>query len=82
MLGTFSLMLGTFSFSYNIMLHCWELDPDNRPSFVEIINWLETILQSNAEYLELSQNTVNNATYLQPNSSLGKLKMTSYNIKC
>ncbi len=68
-------MLGTFfPSSYNIMLRCWELIPDNRPSFTEIINWLETILQSSAEYLELSQNTVNNATYLQPNSSLGKGK--------
>jgi hypothetical protein len=61
-----------FFSSYNMMLHCWELTPDNRPSFAEIINWLETILQSSAEYLELTQNCVNNATYLQPNASLGK----------
>ena len=50
------------------MLNCWDLSPDNRPSFNDIINWLENILQSNAEYLQLTQqNTVNNATYLQPN---------------
>jgi hypothetical protein len=44
---------------------------DSRPSFAEIINWLETILQSSGEYLELTQNTVNNATYLHPNPSFG-----------
>lgn len=55
------------------MLQCWDLQPDNRPTFGDIINWLETILQSSAEYLELShQDTVNNATYLIPNPSFGK----------
>ena len=60
------------------MLHCWDLQPDNRPSFAQIINWLETILQSSAEYLELSQSTVNNATYLQPNPSFGNYFAPSY----
>lgn len=48
------------------MKSCWQLLPDDRPTFSEIINRFEQILQSSADYLDLTQDFVNNATYLQP----------------
>jgi hypothetical protein len=49
----------------------------NNPAFGAKSNLINAQLfrlafQSSAEYLELAQTTVNNATYLQPNPLLGK----------
>ena len=53
-------------FSYNIMIHCWSFSPDRRPSFNELIEWFESLLQHNTDYLDLNPLMVHNATYLQP----------------
>ncbi len=51
---------------YGIMSRCWRLNPDERPSFKDLIGWFETLLRSSSDYLEPSPVLVNNSTYLQP----------------
>ena len=48
------------------MVSCWKENPDERPSFKELSSKLERFLQSNANYLDLSPNIVNNGSYLEP----------------
>lgn len=48
------------------MLHCWNYNADLRPSFKDLIGWLETMITDNTDYLDLNPLLVNNATYLQP----------------
>ncbi len=49
------------------MSHCWHLIPDQRPSFKDLIDWLENMLQNDTQhYLDLNPRLVNNTTYLQP----------------
>ena len=63
------------------MLHCWQASPEQRPSFGTLVHWLETLMQSSNDYLDLDPgNIVNNpgyngknATYLRPISK-GYLK--------
>jgi len=55
------------------MRSCWQLLPDDRPSFAEIINQFEKILQSSADYLDLSQDIVYNTTYLEPSQGINSL---------
>ena len=48
------------------MLRCWNENPDNRPTFLELFTEFEDLLQSNANYLDLEPNLVENNSYLQP----------------
>ena len=48
------------------MVHCWNFVPDRRPSFKDLIDWFEHLLQNNTDYLDLNPLLVNNVTYLQP----------------
>ncbi len=48
------------------MSRCWQFSPDRRPSFNELVQWTEKLLQNSSDYLDLSPDIVNNATYLQP----------------
>jgi len=57
------------------MKNCWQLLPDDRPTFAKIINQIEQILQNSANYLDLSQDFVNNASYLEPSQGKGFLLM-------
>ena len=36
------------------MLHCWNLSPELRPSFSQIVARLECLLQSSEDYLDIS----------------------------
>ncbi len=54
------------------MRHCWQFRPEDRPSFRELIDWLEAMLQDDTEYLDLTPNAVSNASYLQPITTKGK----------
>ncbi len=58
-------------FSYSVMRHCWQFRPEDRPSFRELIDWLEAMLQDDTEYLDLTPNAVSNASYLQPITTKG-----------
>ncbi|XP_059094700.1 proto-oncogene tyrosine-protein kinase receptor Ret-like [Tigriopus californicus] len=51
---------------YDVMTRCWNDNPDERPSFEELIDWLESLLQTNTNYLDLSPMLVSNPAYLEP----------------
>ena len=60
------------------MVKCWSFKPDQRPSFKELVEILEKIMHSKGNYLDMTQSTFNNATYLQPiSNSLGSIESTS-----
>uniref|UniRef100_A0AAU0N4Z7 receptor protein-tyrosine kinase n=1 Tax=Gecarcinus lateralis TaxID=6769 RepID=A0AAU0N4Z7_GECLA len=40
---------------YNIMYYCWDKDPNERPSFTELVHTLEGLLMSEVEYIELDR---------------------------
>ncbi|XP_061389167.1 tyrosine kinase receptor Cad96Ca [Musca vetustissima] len=40
---------------YNIMYYCWSKDPNDRPSFEELVQMLDRLLQAEMEYIELER---------------------------
>lgn len=40
---------------YNIMYYCWDRDPNQRPSFSELVCLLDNILYSENDYIELDR---------------------------
>ncbi|GIY58924.1 tyrosine kinase receptor Cad96Ca [Caerostris darwini] len=40
---------------YNIMFYCWDKDPKQRPSFGELVNFLDRLLISEHTYIELER---------------------------
>ncbi len=61
-----SLLDCSSALSYNIMLHCWQLNDERRPSFKDLMTCLEKILQDGRDYLDLGPVLVNNPTYESP----------------
>ena len=39
---------------YNAMFYCWEKDPNQRPTFTELVQLLEQLLMSEIDYIELA----------------------------
>ena len=54
-------------FRYAVMRQCWNENPDHRPTFEELSKEFESLLQSNANYLDLEPSLVDNNSYLEPN---------------
>ena len=40
--------------SYTLMLECWDANPQTRPSFADMVVRLDSLLESVAEYLDIS----------------------------
>ncbi|XP_067120694.1 tyrosine kinase receptor Cad96Ca [Centruroides vittatus] len=40
---------------YNIMFYCWDKDPAERPTFNELVLWLDKLLISENDYIELDR---------------------------
>ncbi|RWS16017.1 tyrosine kinase receptor Cad96Ca-like protein [Dinothrombium tinctorium] len=40
---------------YNIMFYCWDKDPKERPTFGELVTWLDKLLISENDYIELDR---------------------------
>ena len=38
---------------YTLMLHCWELDPKDRPTFAGLVNSLSQSMESMASYMDV-----------------------------
>ena len=53
-------------FRYTLMRSCWRLHKDSRPTFKDLIQRLEGMMQTNTDYLDLRPTMVSNASYLQP----------------
>ena len=43
------------SVSYAFMMECWKQNPDERPSFQELVERLERTMTEQVEYLDLKQ---------------------------
>ena len=43
------------SVSYAFMMECWKQNPDERPSFQELVGRLEGTMTEQLEYLDLKQ---------------------------
>lgn len=40
---------------YNIMFYCWSASPEDRPSFLQLVDMLGNLLTSETEYIELDR---------------------------
>ena len=40
--------------SYDMMMSCWRENPDNRPSFAELVETLTAVLKPLADYMDFS----------------------------
>lgn len=40
---------------YNIMYYCWSQDPNERPSFGELVKMLDKLLHTEMDYIELER---------------------------
>ena len=45
------------------MRQCWQEQPSSRPTFAELSQWFDRMLQSGSEYLDLSTPLVLNREY-------------------
>ena len=48
------VMMSIILYSFSIMVKCWTLNPEDRPSFRELISDIDKMLQRAAGYLELN----------------------------
>lgn len=50
----YNLVLFFLRFSYALMLHCWEENPEERPSFEDLFERLDAMLLQEVEYFSLA----------------------------
>ena len=51
-----TLKLSPFSsFSYSVMRDCWKQDPDERPSFQQLLDTMEHVVLQEVSYFDLSK---------------------------
>lgn len=48
---------------YKIMRNCWHIEPEQRPTFQELANCWEKLLEDKMEYTDLSNNAIINREY-------------------
>ena len=51
---------------YELMTHCWKEDPCSRPSFFQIIEKLEVIMERDAPYLDVNKHNEAHPYYKVP----------------
>ena len=55
------------------MMECWKQNPDERPSFRELVERLERTMTEQVEYLDLKQLDVTKAYYQVQESKTGEI---------
>lgn len=48
---------------YEVMLYCWDADPQRRPDFVQLTDIFEAMIKTDVDYLEVRSLMVTNRTY-------------------
>ena len=61
------------SVSYAFMMECWKQNPDERPSFQELVGRLEGTMTEQVEYLDLKQLDETKAYYQVQESKTGEI---------
>ena len=61
------------SVSYAFMMECWKQNPDERPSFQELVGRLERTMTEQVEYLDLKQLDETKAYYQVQESKTGEI---------
>lgn len=51
---TFQISLFS-SFSYSVMRDCWKQDPDERPSFQQLLDTMENVILQEVNYFDFSK---------------------------
>ena len=51
------LLALSLGFRYDVMMSCWEKDPDERPTFAELTERLERIIQEDVPYMKMNSET-------------------------
>ena len=59
----FTWLISVNFYSYKMMQECWQDNPENRPTFTQIRESLETIMQKNNPYLDLTAVDESQAEY-------------------
>ena len=59
----FTWLISVNFYSYKMMQDCWQDNPENRPTFTQIRESLETIMQKNNPYLDLTAVDESQAEY-------------------
>ena len=49
--------------SYQLMMDCWKEDPDERPTFTQLISIMEEMMTADAPYYDLSKTDESQACY-------------------
>ena len=44
----------SFTYSYSLLLHCWDEQPEKRPSFSELVVTIATMMEAVGGYLSLN----------------------------
>ncbi|PSN52168.1 hypothetical protein C0J52_06471 [Blattella germanica] len=66
---------------YNVMRSCWYETPSDRPSFKELTDVFERMLEDGVEYLDLNPRIVHNRTYFSsPRDLLAKQEEERWNL--
>ena len=61
------------SVSYTFIMECWKQNPDERPSFQELVGRLERTMTEQVEYLDLKQLDETKAYYQVQESKTGEI---------
>ena len=61
------------SVSYAFMMECWKQNPDERPSFQELVGRLEGTMTEQVEYLDLKQLDETKAYYQVQEPKTGEI---------
>ena len=56
---------------YELMTDCWKEEPRSRPSFFQLIEKLEVIMQRDAPYLDLNKHNEDHPYYNVPPEASG-----------
>lgn len=58
-----SSLKATDAFSYKVMRNCWEINPEDRPTFHKLATEWEKMLAEQVDYLDLTNNAIHNRSY-------------------
>ncbi|XP_076253411.1 protein kinase receptor Ret oncogene isoform X2 [Rhynchophorus ferrugineus] len=65
---------------YSLMNRCWNIDPEKRPTFLELYHCFDNLLTDNVSYLDLSDNAIINKCYFASLNDTDKTSPSSEDV--